>query len=113
MPKCLFQIDRSIDRREQLTLGVMEDPSNRNRLAKLLRFRSSNDPTEQTALSAYVERMREKQPAIFYVAGTSRAELESSPFVERLLAKGYEVLYLTEAVDEYAIQVRFCLFVRN
>jgi heat shock protein beta len=87
-----------------IKLGVMEDPSNRTRLAKLLRFFSSNDAEKQTTLSAYVERMKEKQEAIFYVAGTSRKEVEASPFVERLLKKGYEVLYLTEPVDEYCIQ---------
>lgn len=87
-----------------LKLGIMEDPSNRNRIAKLLRFFTSNDQEKQTTLQQYVERMKEKQQAIYYVAGTSRQELENSPFVERLLKKGYEVLYLTEPVDEYCIQ---------
>uniref|UniRef100_A0A7E4W245 HATPase_c domain-containing protein n=1 Tax=Panagrellus redivivus TaxID=6233 RepID=A0A7E4W245_PANRE len=87
-----------------IKLGVMEDPSNRTRLAKLLRFFSSNDSEKQTTLADYVERMKEKQESIFYVAGTSRAEIEASPFLERLLKKGYEVLYLTEPVDEYTIQ---------
>ncbi|KAK0398185.1 hypothetical protein QR680_002461 [Steinernema hermaphroditum] len=87
-----------------MKLGIMEDASNRNRLSKLLRFFSSNDAEKQTSLSAYVERMKEKQEAIFYVAGTSRKEVENSPFVERLLKKGYEVIYLTEPVDEYCIQ---------
>ncbi|CAB3409913.1 unnamed protein product [Caenorhabditis bovis] len=87
-----------------IKLGVMEDPSNRMRLAKLLRFQSSNDAEQLTSLAAYVERMKEKQDAIYYMAGSSRKEVEGSPFVERLIAKGYEVLYLTEAVDEYCIQ---------
>ncbi|KAH7721870.1 Heat shock protein Hsp90 [Aphelenchoides avenae] len=87
-----------------IKLGVMEDPSNRTRLAKLLRFFSSNDPQAHTTLQAYVERMKDKQEAIYYVAGSSRKEVEASPFVERLLKKGYEVLYLTEPVDEYCIQ---------
>jgi heat shock protein beta len=87
-----------------IKLGVMEDPSNRTRLAKLLRFYSSNDPEKTTSLAEYVERMKEKQDAIYFVAGTSRKEVENSPFVERLLKKGYEVLYLIEAVDEYCIQ---------
>ncbi|CAP26348.2 Protein CBG06014 [Caenorhabditis briggsae] len=87
-----------------IKLGVMEDPSNRMRLAKLLRFQSSNDDEKTTTLAAYVERMKEKQDAIYYMAGTSRKEVETSPFVERLIAKGYEVLFLTEAVDEYCIQ---------
>lgn len=50
----------------------MEDPSNRNRIAKLLRFFTSNDQEKQTTLQQYVERMKEKQQAIYYVAGTSR-----------------------------------------
>jgi len=48
--------------------------------------------------------MKEKQEHIYFVAGTGRAEVEKSPFVERLLKKGYEVLYLVEPVDEYCIQ---------
>lgn len=87
-----------------IKLGIMEDPSNRTRLAKLLRFQSSSDDKKQVTLQEYLERMKEKQPAIYYVAGTSRQELENSPFVERLLKKGFEVLYLTEPVDEYCIQ---------
>ena len=82
----------------------MEDPSNRNRLAKLLRFHTSNDSQKQTSLSSYVERMKGDQKVIYYLAGTSRKEVETSPFVERILKKGYEVLYLTEPVDEYCIQ---------
>merc|ERR1712083_446380 len=81
--------------------GCIEDAANRTRLAKLLRFLSSAGPL--TSLSSYVERMKEKQEHIFYMAGANVEEVKSSPFVERLLKKGYEVLYLTEAVDEYAI----------
>lgn len=58
----------------------MEDPSNRNRLTKLVRFHSSHDPAIQTSLSAYVERMKEKQSVIYYVAGTSRQEVERYGF---------------------------------
>merc|ERR1712142_1284229 len=82
-------------------LGVIEDTANRTRLAKLLRFVSSSG--KLTSLADYVENMKEKQEQIFYMAGGSKEEVERSPFVERLLKKGYEVLYLTEAVDEYAI----------
>merc|ERR1712176_1721517 len=82
-------------------LGVIEDTANRTRLAKLLRFTSSSG--NLTSLAEYVERMKDKQEAIYYIAGGSKEEVTSSPFVERLLKKGYEVLFLTEAVDEYAI----------
>merc|ERR1712083_428037 len=74
---------------------------NRTRLAKLLRFKSSSG--DWTSLAEYVERMKDKQEQIFYIAGQSEQEVTESPFVERLLKKGYEVLYLVEAVDEYAI----------
>lgn len=87
-----------------IKLGVIEDHSNRTRLAKLLKFQSSNDKSELTTLQGYIERMKEKQEHIYFMAGSSRSEVESSPFVERLLRKGYEVLYLVEAVDEYCIQ---------
>ncbi|XP_034001861.1 endoplasmin [Trematomus bernacchii] len=87
-----------------IKLGVIEDHSNRTRLAKLLRFQTSNSDTEVASLEQYVERMKEKQDKIYFMAGTSRREAESSPFVERLLKKGYEVIYLTEPVDEYCIQ---------
>lgn len=87
-----------------IKLGVIEDHSNRTRLAKLLRFQTSNSDTVLASLEQYVERMKEKQDKIYFMAGTSRKEVESSPFVERLLKKGYEVIYLTEPVDEYCIQ---------
>jgi heat shock protein beta len=84
-----------------IKLGVIEDAANRTRLAKLLRFRSSGGAL--TSLAEYVERMKDKQEQIFYMAGSNMKEVQESPFVERLLKKGYEVLFLTEAVDEYAI----------
>merc|ERR1711971_542899 len=76
-------------------LGVIEDTANRTRLAKLLRFTSSSG--NLTSLAEYVERMKDEQEAIYYIAGGSKEEVTSSPFVERLLKKGYEVLFLTEA----------------
>ncbi|XP_050505552.1 endoplasmin [Diabrotica virgifera virgifera] len=85
-----------------IKLGAIEDPANRTRLAKLLKFLSSNG-SGLTNLSDYVKRMKPKQDKIFYIAGSSKDEVSKSPFVERLLRKGYEVLFLVEAVDEYAI----------
>lgn len=85
-----------------IKLGTIEDPANRTRLAKLLLFYSSNSD-KLTNLANYVSRMKPKQDKIFYIAGASKEEVQKSPFVERLLRKGYEVLFLVEAVDEYAI----------
>ncbi|XP_072026800.1 endoplasmin-like [Amphiura filiformis] len=86
-----------------IKLGIIEDHTNRSRLAKLVRFNSSNSD-ELTSLGDYLERMKEKQDYIYFMAGPSKQEVANSPFVERLLKRGYEVLYLTEAVDEYCIQ---------
>ncbi|KAI4503610.1 hypothetical protein M0802_001013 [Mischocyttarus mexicanus] len=85
-----------------IKLGVIEDPQNRARLSKLLQFHSSTQKST-TSLTDYVSRMKPKQQHIYYIAGASETEVEKSPFVERLNKKGYEVLYLTEPVDEYTI----------
>lgn len=85
-----------------IKLGIMEDPSNRSRLAKILRFNSSKSDG-LTGLVDYVSRMKPKQDHIYYMAGASSDEVKKSPFVERLLSRGYEVLFLVEAVDEYCI----------
>jgi heat shock protein beta len=85
-----------------IKLGIIEDSQNRARLAKLLMFRSSAQKN-YTTLPDYVTRMKPNQHHIFYIAGSNIEEVEKSPFVERLLDKGYEVLYLVEAVDEYAL----------
>ena len=88
-----------------IKLGVIEDTSNRNRLANLLQF-SSSALTEKkmTNLADYIKRMKEKQEFIYYIAGTNHAELAKSPFVERLIKKGYEVLFLVDPIDEYCMQ---------
>ncbi|KAF7635775.1 HATPase_c domain-containing protein [Meloidogyne graminicola] len=104
LPAEKFDAFWKVEYSTNIKLGIMEDPSNRTRLAKLLRFHSSSDDKKQVTLQEYLERMKDKQQAIYYIAGTSRQEVENSPFVERLLKKGYEVLYLTEPVDEYCIQ---------
>jgi len=85
-----------------IKLGIIEDAQNRARLSKLLQFQSSIQK-DLTFLSDYVSRMKPNQQYIYYVAGSSEEEVRKSPFVERLDKKGYEVLYLTEAVDEYAL----------
>lgn len=86
-----------------IKLGIIEDSANKSRLAKLLRFHTSNSAQGTSSLTDYVRRMKDKQEAIYYMAGSSREEVEKSPFVERLQKKGFEVIYLTEAVDEYCI----------
>ena len=87
-----------------IKLGVIEDSANRTRLAKLLRFSTSLSNDKQISLADYIERMKPKQEHIYFVSAMSTEEAKKSPFVERVLKKGYEVLYLTDPVDQYCMQ---------
>merc|ERR1712156_1053734 len=97
MPNYLSFVKGVVDS-DDLPLNVSRETLQQH---KLLRFTTSGG--KLSSLSEYVERMKDKQEHIFYMAGGSVEEVKTSPFVERLLKKGYEVIYLTEAVDEYAI----------
>jgi molecular chaperone HtpG len=84
--------------------GVSSDYENKERILSLLLFQSSADAEKLTTLKAYVERVKEDQDEIYYLTGESRAVVENSPHLEAFKEKGYEVLYLTDPVDELLAQ---------
>ncbi|KAG2321468.1 hypothetical protein Bca52824_014681 [Brassica carinata] len=89
---------------KHLKLGCIEDRENHKRLAPLLRFFSSQSENDMISLDEYVENMKAEQKAIYYIASDSITSAKNAPFLEKLLEKELEVLYLVEPIDEVAIQ---------
>ncbi|KAL5200476.1 hypothetical protein ABZP36_021679 [Zizania latifolia] len=89
---------------KSVKLGIIEDATNRNRLAKLLRFESTKSEGKLVSLDEYISRMKTGQKDIFYITGSSKEQLEKSPFLEGLTKKNYEVIFFTDPVDEYLMQ---------
>uniref|UniRef100_A0A672RWV2 Heat shock protein HSP 90-beta-like n=1 Tax=Sinocyclocheilus grahami TaxID=75366 RepID=A0A672RWV2_SINGR len=89
---------------KNLKLGIHEDSQNRKKLSELLRYQSSQSGDEMTSLTEYVSRMKDSQKSIYYITGESKDQVAHSAFVERVCKRGFEVLYMTEPIDEYCIQ---------
>lgn len=89
---------------KNLKLGIHEDSQNRNKLADLLRYHTSASGDEICSLKEYVSRMKESQKHIYYITGENRDQVSNSSFVERVKKRGFEVVYMTEPIDEYVVQ---------
>ncbi len=81
--------------------GLYGDFENKDRLLGLSLFQSTHHESELTTLDDYIERMKADQKEIYFMTGESRAAIENSPHLEGLIAEGYEVLLLTDNVDEF------------
>ena len=89
-----------------LKMGAIEDEPNRSKIMKLLRFTSTatTGKTQMTSLDQYIENMKDWQKEIYFIAGVSEEAVEKSQFLEQFNAKGVEVLYFVDPIDEYLAQ---------
>jgi molecular chaperone HtpG len=84
--------------------GLLEDADNQQALLELLSFDSTHDAAVPTTLRQYLERMKDGQDEIYYLTGATRSGIENSPHMEAFRAKGYEVLVLTDPIDEVWVE---------
>jgi len=89
---------------KNIKLGVIEDSSNRMKLAKLLRFHTTYDDEELTSLDEYISRMKDDQDTILYLPGDSKSAILKSPILKKYVKEGYEVLILSDPIDEFTVQ---------
>jgi molecular chaperone HtpG len=89
---------------KNLKLGIHEDTQNRKKISELLRYNTSASGDDVCSLKDYVSRMKENQKHIYYITGESKETVANSAFVERVKKRGFEVVYMTEPIDEYVVQ---------
>ncbi|KAI9477765.1 MAG: Hsp90 protein-domain-containing protein [Benjaminiella poitrasii] len=88
-----------------LKYGAVEDQAYRKKITSLLRFATShNTEPFSSSLDDYIDRAKAKQKSIYFMTGSSISEIEQSPFIESLLARGYEIMYFTDPIDETFVE---------
>jgi molecular chaperone HtpG len=89
---------------KNIKLGVYEESGDRERVADLLMFYSANSPDKMITFDDYITSMNENQKNIYFIAGDNIDILKNSPFIERFTKNGFDVLFMTDPVDEYMCQ---------
>lgn len=88
-----------------LKYGAIEEQAYRKKITSLLRFSSSFDTESfSSGLDDYIDRAKADQKSIFFMTGSNIGEIEQSPFIEALLARGYEIIYFTDPIDETFVE---------
>ena len=87
-----------------IKLGIHDDEKNRTKLIKLLRFFSTSSKNKLISLDDYVKNMSDTQKQIYFISGESMKSVEDSPYMENIREKGYDILFLTDPIDEYITQ---------
>jgi len=89
---------------KNLKMGCYEDDSNRSKLSKLLRFKTTKSEDKDVSLDKYLDRMAESQESIYYMSGESMEVMQKSPALQMFKKKDLEVLMLSDHLDEPCIQ---------
>ena len=89
---------------KNLKIGIHEEKNYKEKLACLLRYHTSKSDSSKVSFDEYISRMKPTQEEIYYISGESLEILKSSPFTEKLKQLDYEIIYMTDPIDEYTIQ---------